>query len=81
MNTFLVHSTAGFVLGGLLLFVTLFDPTRKEVIDVFNTLFGHRERRRRREASAGLEARVAEVFKAFTSAIDKMEVVSKLANK
>lgn len=64
-----------------MLFVTLFDPTRKEVIDAFNTLFGHRERRRRRETSVGLETRVAEVFKVFTSALDKMEAVSKLANK
>ncbi|KAK4320579.1 hypothetical protein Pmani_008583 [Petrolisthes manimaculis] len=77
----IVYSGVGLVLGGLFLFVTLFDPTRREVINTFNTLFGHRDRRRRREATVGLEERVAQVFNTFTSALDKMEVVSKLANK
>lgn len=70
----------GFVLGGLLLFVSLFDPTRKPVISFFDMVFGGRQVRRRREASTGLEARVSEAFHTFTAAVDKMDAVLQLAN-
>ncbi|XP_064105032.1 uncharacterized protein LOC135214627 [Macrobrachium nipponense] len=74
-----LYSLLGFVLGGGLLFVSLFDPTRKPVIRFFDKLFGNRVNRRRRDIGQGLEGHVATAFDAFTNAIDKMELVSKIA--
>ncbi|XP_069178528.1 uncharacterized protein [Procambarus clarkii] len=73
-----VYSVAGFLLGGVLLFVSLFDPTRKPVIKFFDHAFGERSVRRRREVGTGLESHVAAAFDAFTAALDKMEVIAKM---
>ncbi|XP_069178545.1 uncharacterized protein [Procambarus clarkii] len=74
----LVYSVAGFLLGGVLLFVSLFDPTRKPVIKFFDNAFGERSVRQRREVGTGLESHVAVAFDAFTAALDKMEVIAKM---
>ncbi|MPC14755.1 hypothetical protein E2C01_007528 [Portunus trituberculatus] len=71
-------STVGFVLGGLMLFVSIFDTTRTPVIMFFENIFGGRQTRRRREVSAGLDAQVAAAFHAFTSAVDKMDVILRM---
>ncbi|XP_045114591.1 uncharacterized protein LOC123506516 [Portunus trituberculatus] len=74
----IVYSTVGFVLGGLMLFVSIFDTTRTPVIMFFENIFGGRQTRRRREVSAGLDAQVAAAFHAFTSAVDKMDVILRM---
>ncbi|XP_069956317.1 uncharacterized protein [Cherax quadricarinatus] len=76
-----LYSVVGFFLGGLLLFVSLFDPTRKPVIRFFDTAFGDRElRRQRRQGEGSLEQHVAAAFDTFTSALDKMQVIAKIVN-
>ncbi|XP_068223740.1 uncharacterized protein [Palaemon carinicauda] len=76
-----IYSLLGFFLGGSLLFVSLFDPTRKPVIRFFDKLFGNRANRRRRDVGQGLEGQVAAAFDAFTNAVDKMEMVANIARK
>ncbi|XP_042874583.1 uncharacterized protein LOC122254781 [Penaeus japonicus] len=77
----IVYSVIGFVLGGSLMFISLFDITRKPVIMFFDQIFGARQnRRRRREAGQGLESRVAVAFDTLAAALDKMETISKIAN-
>ncbi|KAK7014730.1 hypothetical protein SK128_024733 [Halocaridina rubra] len=75
------YSILGFILGGSLLFVTLFDPTRKPIIQFFDSLFGAKAGRRRRETGTGLESHVAAAFDAVSAALDKMEIISKIAQK
>ncbi|XP_070000630.1 uncharacterized protein [Penaeus vannamei] len=77
----IVYSVAGFILGGSLMFISLFDVTRKPVIMFFDQIFGAKpSRRRRREAGYGLESRVAVAFDALAAALDKMEAIAKIAN-
>ncbi|XP_063597709.1 uncharacterized protein LOC134774281 [Penaeus indicus] len=77
----IVYSVIGFVLGGSLMFISLFDITRKPVIMFFDQVFGMKtNRRRRREAGYGLESRVAVAFDTLAAALDKMETIAKIAN-
>ncbi|XP_047501501.1 uncharacterized protein LOC125047298 [Penaeus chinensis] len=77
----IVYSVIGFVLGGSLMFVSLFDITRKPVIMFFDQVFGAKtSRRRRREAGDGLESRVAVAFDTLAAALDKMETIANIAN-
>lgn len=64
-----------------MLFVSIFDGTRKPVIAFFDGVFGTRQSRRRRDVTAGLESRVASAFQAFTAAVDKMNAVMRVANE
>lgn len=75
------HSTGGFVLGGILFFVSIFDTTRKPIITFFDQVFGSRQARRRRDVSSGLETKVAEAFDTFTAAVDKMNAVLMVAKE
>lgn len=71
---------SGFVLGGILIFVNLFDPLRKPIIAFFDSAFGTKgeeNKRRRRSDNSGLENYVAEAFDTLAASLDKMEALIK----
>ncbi|XP_063862660.1 mucin-2-like [Scylla paramamosain] len=73
----IIYSIWGFLLGGMLTYLSISDTFRVPLTRAVDTWFGPRSHRRRRHTQdEGFQTYVATTFTAFTNAIDKINAIS-----
>lgn len=70
----------GFILGGLLTYLSISDTFRVPFILAVDSWLGPRSRRRRRRQTLeeGLQAYVSTTFTTFTNAIDRINAIAEI---